>query len=190
MDDFLQNYEVSGGKMRLALPGSGAEKLQSLRLAMGRGECMTVEDSGHESKVDDIHAVVEENGKRERWDVETVLTTYTNLENHPRLIKTREERKVPKIRLDPKTGFPVVDGKSTPSSNVSSSLPDKAAAPRTTARRPREESSEEKRERKRTVKAEKQARRIEKKEKREQFSIALKQQSQVLARKDAQVRKL
>jgi protein LTV1 len=132
--------------------------------------------------------------------------TYTNLENHPRLIKAREERKVPMIRLDPKTGFPVVDGKFTSRSNVSSSLPDKAAgasrfdrpsqlvnpiiAPRTTARRPREESAEERRERKRTVKAEKQARRIEKKEKREQFSIALKQQSQVLARKDAQVRKL
>jgi protein LTV1 len=37
MDDFLHNYEVSGGKMKLLLPGSGPEKLQSLRLAMGRG---------------------------------------------------------------------------------------------------------------------------------------------------------
>jgi protein LTV1 len=60
--------------MKPALPGSGAEKLQSLRLAMGRGEGMRVEDSGQESKDDDIHAVVEENGKRERWDVETVLS--------------------------------------------------------------------------------------------------------------------
>ena len=57
-----------------------------------------------------------------------------------------------------------------------------------TARRPREESAEEKRERKRAVKAERQARRVEKKEKKEQFSAALKQQSQALARKDAQGR--
>jgi hypothetical protein len=32
--------------------------------------------------------------------------TYTNLENHPRLIRAREERKEAKIQLDPKTGFP------------------------------------------------------------------------------------
>jgi len=37
------------------------------------------------------------------------------------------------------------------------------------------------------VKAERQARRIEKKEKKEQFSAAVKQQSQILARKGAQV---
>ncbi|KAI0001750.1 hypothetical protein BJV77DRAFT_1063151 [Russula vinacea] len=59
MDDFLHNYEVSGGKMKLSLPGSGSEKLQSLRLAMGRGECVTVEDSDQEGKDDDIYAVIE-----------------------------------------------------------------------------------------------------------------------------------
>lgn len=75
MDDFLHNYEVSGGKMKPSLPGSGPEKLQSLRLAMGRDECLFIEDSdeeGHED--DDIYGVIEEKGKRERWDVETVLS--------------------------------------------------------------------------------------------------------------------
>ncbi|KAH9968684.1 Low temperature viability protein-domain-containing protein [Russula dissimulans] len=195
MDDFLHNYEVSGGKMKPSLPGSGPEKLELLRLAMGRGENVIVEDSDQEE--DDTYAVVEENEKRERWDVETVLTTYTNLENHPRLIKAREEQRMPKIRLDPKTGFPVVESKSTPKSDVSRSLPARKVAvsepdvaPHVTSRRSREESTEEKRERKRAVKAERQARRVEKKEKKEQFSAALKQQSQVLARKDAQIRKL
>ena len=74
MDDFLQNYEVSGGKMKPSLPGSGPEKLQSLRLAMGRGERVTVEDSDQEGKDDDIYAVIEDNEKPERWDVETVLS--------------------------------------------------------------------------------------------------------------------
>lgn len=73
MDDFLQNYEVSGGKMKPSLPGSGPEKLQSLRLAMGRGERVTVEDSDQGGKGDDIYAVIEDNEKPERWDVETVL---------------------------------------------------------------------------------------------------------------------
>jgi hypothetical protein len=40
------------------------------------------------------------------------------------------------------------------------------------------------------VKAERQARRVEKKEKKEQFSAAVKQQSQALAGRDARIRKL
>lgn len=35
--------------------------------------------------------------------------TYSNLENHPRLIRAREPKPVPKIRLDPKTGLPSVE---------------------------------------------------------------------------------
>jgi hypothetical protein len=70
MDDFLLNYEVSGGKMKPSLQGSGAEKLQSLRLAMGRDERVTADRQDH----GDIDPVIEEKEKRERWDVETVLS--------------------------------------------------------------------------------------------------------------------
>ena len=35
--------------------------------------------------------------------------TYSNLENHPRLIRVRGTRAVPKIRLDPKTGLPTTE---------------------------------------------------------------------------------
>jgi|SRR5712671_367574 len=77
MDDFLHNYEVSGGKMKPSLPGSGPEKLESLRLAMGRGEPVILEDSDQdEGKGDDTYAVIEENEERERWDVETVLSEF------------------------------------------------------------------------------------------------------------------
>src|ERR1700734_4382409 len=34
--------------------------------------------------------------------------TYSNLENHPRLIRARDNKPVPKITLDPRTGLPVV----------------------------------------------------------------------------------
>jgi protein LTV1 len=97
MDDFLHNYEVSGGKMKPSLPGSGSEKLQSLRLAMGRGECVMVEDSDQEGKDDDIYAVLEGNAKPERWDVETVLSeshhtrcdqSLSLLKQHTRTLKT------------------------------------------------------------------------------------------------------
>jgi protein LTV1 len=36
--------------------------------------------------------------------------TYSNLENHPRLIRVRDTKAVPKIRLDPKTGLPTAMG--------------------------------------------------------------------------------
>jgi len=75
MDDFLDNYEVSGGKMRPSLRGSGPEKLQSLRLAMGRDERVIVDVPDRQEHGDgDIDSVIEENEKRERWDVETVLS--------------------------------------------------------------------------------------------------------------------
>ncbi|KAH9044622.1 LTV-domain-containing protein [Lactarius pseudohatsudake] len=181
MDDFLRNYEVSGGKMKLSLQGSGPEKLQSLRLAMGRDERVLVDSSDQQERVDsDINSTIEEKGKRGRWDVETVLTTYTNLENHPRLIKACEAQKGPRIRLDPKTGFPL-------KRNVSQS---KAPNPSVTTRRPRGESAEEKKERKHAVKAARQVRRVEKKENKDQFSAAVKQRSQELAQTVAQVRKL
>jgi hypothetical protein len=35
--------------------------------------------------------------------------TYTNIENHPRLIRVRDVDHVPRIRLDPKTGLPALD---------------------------------------------------------------------------------
>jgi protein LTV1 len=77
MDDFLHNYEVSGGKMKPSLHGSGPEKLQSLRVAMGRDERVMIENlDQEEAKDDDVYAAIEEDEKRERWDVETVLSKW------------------------------------------------------------------------------------------------------------------
>ena len=72
MDDFLLNYDVSGGKMKPSLQGSGSEKLQSLRLAMGRDERVMVDQQERDDG--DIDSMIEGKGKRERWDVETVLS--------------------------------------------------------------------------------------------------------------------
>jgi protein LTV1 len=72
--------------MKPSLPGSGPEKLQSLRLAMGRSERVTVEDSDQEGKGDDIYAVTEDNEKPERWDVETVLSKLHHTRGNQSLI--------------------------------------------------------------------------------------------------------
>jgi protein LTV1 len=76
MDDFLDNYEVDGGKMKPALEGVGAEKLRQLRLAMGHDERVRVRTSveSDEDNDDDIYAMLEKEDKSDRWDVETVLS--------------------------------------------------------------------------------------------------------------------
>ncbi len=130
------------------------------------------------------------------------VATYSNLENHPRLIRARQIRPVPKIQLDPKTGLPIVDGEKLPtraskarevesitevdedenhceySSYHLSQLKSHAIwlATHVTITRPRDESKEEKRARKQAVKVERQQRRVDKKATKEQYSSEIKTQ--------------
>jgi protein LTV1 len=126
MDDFLANYELVGRKMRQVLPGDNpAEKLDTIR--RGLGEIRINPGSGDEEIEEAIPMPYDVDEKKERWDCETILSeyrssilinfsyqlltaTYTNLENHPRLIRARdlETKGIPKIKLDPRTGLPFV----------------------------------------------------------------------------------
>lgn len=76
MDEFLDKYEILGGKMKPSLPGTGAEKLETLRTALGQGRVREAgsDDSGIEE--DDIFAGWAKDDKKERWDVETVLSEH------------------------------------------------------------------------------------------------------------------
>jgi len=123
--------------------------------------------------------------KRERWDCETVLSTYTNLENHPRMIRARDEKHIPKIKLDPRTGLPSTEPKkdTRAEEEESESEEDEDRPVRVTIARPRDESKEEKKARKQAVKQERQARRVDKKATREQFSTERKYQVKALANK-------
>jgi protein LTV1 len=84
------------------------------------------EDDNNDDTVEDL---IEE--KKDRWDCETVLSTstdnflrpgdsnslvlgtYSNLENHPRMIRARGASKPPKITINPKTGVPTVQTATT-----------------------------------------------------------------------------
>ncbi|KAL1951247.1 hypothetical protein VTO73DRAFT_396 [Trametes versicolor] len=195
MDEFLDDYEVIAGKMRPVLPGSAIDKLDAVRKGLGAAVIRdSAEDSGQED--DDILMPLDLDEKKDRWDCETILTTFSNLENHPRVIKARNSKPVPKIRLDPKTGLPsVVEDKPArkqPQSDSSGTDDEDDSRPvRVTIARPKEETAEEKKARKQAVKAERQARRSEKKTTRESFSKETKRQVQSLAdREKTKVRKL
>ncbi|KAI0673590.1 Low temperature viability protein-domain-containing protein [Trametes maxima] len=197
MDEFLEKYEVVAGKMRPVLPGNATDKLDAVRRALGEAKIREdADESGSED--DDILMPLSMDDKKDSWDCETILTTYSNLENHPRLIKARNNNPVPKIRLDPKTGLPFVEGRPTmppepkPSeTDVGDDSERMSICPLVTITRSKNETSEEKRARKQAVKAERQARRSEKKTTRESFSKEVKRQVQSLTDKEkTKVRKL
>ncbi|KAL4251522.1 LTV1 family protein [Abortiporus biennis] len=193
MNEFLDNYEVLGGKIRPVLEGDSAvDKLDTFRKALGEARIREQTDQDSE---DDILMPLDIDEKKDRWDCETILTTYSNLENHPRLIRAKQLRAVPKILLDPKTGLPFVAN--VPKEKIVSTTADPKAdelnedAPRTTITRPKNESKEEKKARKQAVKMDRQVRRADKKAMKEQFSSEIKQQSKTLANKEkSKARKL
>lgn len=141
------------------------------------------------------------------------------MENHPRLIRARQNKPVPQIVLDPKTGLPIVNGqkvstRGSKGKQISTIEEDDEddedrrafhtvlypcghlqvnpiTAVRVTITRPKNESKEEKKQRKQAVKAERQTRRVDKKATKEQFTSEIKQQNRRLSDKDkAKVRKL
>ncbi|SPO21302.1 related to LTV1 - low-temperature viability protein [Ustilago trichophora] len=188
MDDFLAKYETKHGKLREALGGvdsTSVEKLTILRQALGqaringrewagkdadegKGEGDLGEYEDYESPDEEIVDPVPRSHMREKWDAETILSTKTNLENHPRTISAKEsvfggsnasafrpgslaggtggsavnrnmlgngmapsmtsytsqrpsasaflndEERLPKIRVNPRTGFPEIVGYSKP----------------------------------------------------------------------------
>jgi len=213
MDEFLDKFEVIGGKMKPVMAGkTPVGKLETLRSELlGPGEQdsreerlavkeqilkkLQAEQEAHQARPfshtlkDRFTTLNDEKDHQNKWDCQTILTTYSNLENHPRVIRIRDaigaaERKtVPapntegKIGIDRATGFPIVDGKivkgkQNPSmaqddddegSNSDSDGDSSQGSIRTTLKRDRNEDTASKRARKAALKAERAARRQSKK---------------------------
>ena len=126
-----------------------------------------------------------------------LTATYSNLENHPRLIRVREAKAVLKIKLDPKTGLPIVAKRTSQEkieilseeevdrrmsfASVRVGTADVGSAVKVTITRPKGESAEEKKARKNVVKEERRNRRVEKKATRAEFTTELKKQQKSAA---------
>lgn len=142
--------------------------------------------------------------EQKRWDCESILSTYSNLYNHPKLI---EEPKKPKIKINPKTGIPEdtlgketkltmkslakfnamqLDGASsdddaqTHAESVLSTLS-------VLSLRPKDETPEEKKERKRLLKEYRKERRIEKRANKDAFKEEKKRQEKIMLNNRANV---
>lgn len=134
MDEFLDHQEVIGGKLKPTLGDrhtTADEKLDMVRKALGDARIVEGDDvSTPEHENPFLHPEILRRD-REQWDVETIRTTKTNLENHPRTIAAGsiagsaagrsstaalgpkvfgDDVRIPKIRLHPRTGMPQVVG--------------------------------------------------------------------------------
>ncbi|KAH0837959.1 Low temperature viability protein-domain-containing protein [Lanmaoa asiatica] len=200
VDEFMDRYELLGRKLKLVLAGeSGAEKLETLRRALGQDERVRVVSMGadDERELDDeeLFKAYDANEKKNRWDCETILTTYSNLENHPRIIQARPSKPVPKIKLDSHMGLPSVANEGIEGGQMLDTSEEGEQVKRVvkqTISRSRDESKEGKKARKQAVKAERQARRADKKTMKEQFNFETKHQAQGLSNKAnmSRIRKL
>lgn len=149
--------------------------------------CRLVKLNHDEEKEEEIVALEvsddEVDGKKRKWDCESILSTYSNIYNHPKLIEVPSKRKLAKIQVNPKTGLPKdifedeQRGKLTIRSlaRLANEEERSAAGPKSLCAesvistlsvlslRPKDETPEEKRERKKLLKEYRNERRIEKK---------------------------
>ncbi|KAF9225369.1 LTV-domain-containing protein [Gyrodon lividus] len=195
VDDFLDNYELLGRKLKPVLPGdSGAHKLETLRRAMGQDERVRVvamrevDEEDDELGDEDLFRGYNVKEKEDRWDCETILTTYSNLENHPHIIRARTSNPVSKIKLDPRTGLPSaetdkMDDKGRQKLDTLEEEERLRRVVKQTVTRHRDESKEDKKARKQAIKADRQVRRADKKATTEQFNAEIKRQAQGLSNK-------
>ncbi|CAK9794762.1 Protein LTV1 homolog [Anthophora quadrimaculata] len=135
--------------------------------------------------------------ERDKWDCESVISTYSNIYNHPKLIS---EPKVPqKIKVDSRTGIPknVLDGCSKKLTAKTLAQFDqqnescKPKGPQSVAEtmkstlsmlsvRPKDETAEERKQRKKALKDYRKERRIERKANSEAFKEEKKRQEKIL----------
>lgn len=134
-----------------------------------------------ESEEEEIITVVLEEAK-EKWDCESICSTYSNLYNHPQLIKYQPKPK--QIRISSKTGIPlsVLPKKGLTAKQVermqminASDLPKVSTQPRSKG-----ESKEDKRARKQAIKEERKERRVEKKANKLAFKLEKRRQEKEL----------
>merc|ERR1719266_1088756 len=143
--------EESGERMEQLIAEARAKKLlerQQIDFAKQLARKIELEDSDDNDEGFETVLVEPE----EKWDCESILTTYSTLYNHPKVISERSNKPVP-IKISEKTGVPKMeDDLATVRSHIS-----------TLSVRNKHETNEEKAARKAAVKEYRRERRIEKK---------------------------
>ncbi|KAJ3226037.1 hypothetical protein HDU81_007543 [Chytriomyces hyalinus] len=203
-DSFLENTEVVGRKGLVLNKVPESVKIDAVRNELRDVTRVTelmklsVDDTMEGGDV--LDAILERevldmrpNANIDKWDVETVLTTYSNIYNHPQMIrdvmsntrKIRLSRRGPVV-VEPKVAVvPTVDADAN-EDNENDSEEGEFEAHNAGKARTKGETKEEKKARKQAVKEQKQSRRSEKKQTKEAFKKEAHVQHKSLLNKNAQ----
>lgn len=131
-------------------------------------------DVDSDKDCDIVQMVIEE--PKEKWDCESILSTYSNLYNHPKLIQEPQNKK--KIELTSKLKIPsdIFDKPGLTRKQLEKEIRQNLKSDCTSTFRPKDESTEEKRIRKAAIKQERKERREEKKTNKQLFKSEKKRQ--------------
>ncbi|KAJ3024150.1 hypothetical protein HKX48_005550 [Thoreauomyces humboldtii] len=184
-DEFLDATEVMGHKKRLVTKIDRMGLIDSVRgeLKENAMDAIRMYEAGEgymKPTPDDEEIEMPEAKVRDTWDVETVLSTYSNIYNRPKMISERTAAGMApaRIRLRGKLGMPVIDaataagprrsaaparGLDSQGSDEENSDDDGEEPINRGVARSKEETKEEKKMRKQELKADRRNRRVEKK---------------------------
>lgn len=148
------------------------QKLKNLKEVVDEKESedADVVNGDEESDPSDTELVTLEIKPEEKWDCESILSTYSNLYNHPRLIAEPKKEKNQQIKLVGKHGLPEEAGRGLTVQEINKEMNQRVRADRVSTYRPKDETPEEKAERKKALKEERRERRQEKKQNKKAFT--------------------
>lgn len=189
-DEFLDSKDVLGKKVIEKFAGGiPSEQIAELReeLKTEGFDILKYEEkeSQKKEKIEMVERELSKNEKRERnnWDCETIITTYTNIYNHPKMIK---EENVKKIHVTRK-GLPIVEKDISEEEEEGEEEEYEVRVNKGVARN-RNETKEEKKARKEMVKNAKKERREAKKATKKAFKKEHMKQEKIQKRKEMQER--
>ncbi|KAJ1984042.1 Protein ltv1 [Dimargaris verticillata] len=168
LDEFLGKYEVKGSKLHVKLEGdTPLDRVDTLRHALvdddseGSVAQGSLRERQQPSQRDEYEVIHYQTTRKygDDWDCESILSTYSNTENHPQLISEEPRRR---IKLNSRTGMPSLE-KDTATQEPDHDASESTAKVNRGAPRSKNETAEEKKQRKQAMKQQKQVRRQEKK---------------------------
>ncbi|KAL6111119.1 ltv1 [Pungitius sinensis] len=156
LEEVIKDYFVQKDKEYVKLDEMGPKELPVLK--------EEDDEDDEEDKEDEMERIVIR-AQDEKWDCETIISTYSNIYNRPKMIQ--EPPKTKPIRVSQKTGIPldVLPAKGLTAKQVErmALINDSDLQRVSTLPRDKEESKEERRARKQAIKEERKERRVEKK---------------------------
>ncbi|RIB18806.1 Low temperature viability protein [Gigaspora rosea] len=191
LDEFLCKYEISGRKIVPKLGDTEQDQLEIIRQELGQ-VCLDEKGSKMVTKTDKEYVEIESEPltKRQAWDCQSILSTYSNLENHPTLIREKPREK---LSTEKQIGLSTVECTQEYNSDDSQKnekldserqieiVENENGQIRVNLGIPRSktESREEKKQRKASVKTERKNRRLEKKSFKQAFAKEHRRQNKI-----------